>query len=229
MNKAIVCAILAAAAGSAFAGSVSQMVIRGSFNGWSDAGQVVMTEVNPDVWYGVISGLGANGNVEFKATTEDWSYNGPSSNIQTRANAAGDLEVYAYTQDFADGWLPGAGPRVGYVNNVANWEVMGSFNGWSTAVASFTDVGGGIMRAVVDNLTAGSYEFKARGMDDWSVTVGDGFGSTGANMFATVADGEDIEILLDLEGGRYQINLIPTPAGLAVLGLGGLVGTRRRR
>ncbi len=198
---------------------------RGTFNGWAGTANE-LTLVSGNHYSGVVSGLNPGDRHEFKATNDDWSFNGPNDNVTARADSNGELEIHFWaTTTHNDGWLPEGQPRTGYTDaNQTGWEIMGDWNGWSAPIASFSDIGGGIWAATWAS-TGGVHEFKARRPGDWDVSVGVNFG--GGNISYDAGAGGDITMYVDSVGGRYKI--VPTPGAAALLGLGGLAAARRRR
>ena len=74
---------------------------------------------------------------------------------------------------------------------------------------------------------AGDYEFKFRKDGDWSISIGDNFGNSAANIpYTTTGANEIVQFDLDLPNGRWRVT--PEPASLALLGLGSLLIIRRR-
>jgi hypothetical protein len=203
--------------------------VRGDLNGWGGT-DYELTDMGGGHFATTITGLTPNQKSEFKVTTDDWSYNGPASNAVFEADANGEVTIHFYEDPaWTDGWMPDTGPRVGWEWTLpgTEWEIMGSFNGWSDPVMTLSDMGNSFFEGSMIVPTAGTYEFKIRKQGDWDINVGADFGK-GANIFyTTTTDNEEMIVSLDLVGGRYQV--IPTPASIALLGLGGLVATRRRR
>jgi len=204
---------------------------RGDFNGWAGTANE-LTLVSGDHYSTVVSGLTPGTRYEFKGTNDDWSFNGPFDNVQAFASAGGELEIHFWTGPavdghHGDGWLPEDQPRTGFTDlNGTGWEIMGDWDGWTSPQATFADVGGGVWEATWFS-TAGVHEFKARRTGDWNVAIGVNFGGAGGNLsYDAGAAGSNITMRIDTAGGRYQ--LVPAPASLALLGLGGLA-TRRRR
>lgn len=211
------------------AGANAQFVIRGSFNDWGNLGDVTMTDMGGGHWQGTVTGLTAGDRHEFKVTTTDWSNNGPTDNARFLVGANGELLVNFWENAPADGWLPNSGKRVGYWNDGANgWEVMGSFNGWSSPVVGLTHMGGGLYEGEVA-LTAGSYEYKFRKEGDWDISINNDFSNYGGNIMTTVAADGLYKFSLDLPNGRHNLTAVPEPATMAALGLGVAAMIRRRR
>jgi len=226
MKKVVLAGALVVSAAAATA-TAQPYYAKGDYNGWSSAN--MLTLVAGDHYSTIVTGLNPGDRHEFKGANDDWSFNGPfDGNVQARADANGEIEVHFYaTNSHGDGWLPEGMPRTGFTDtNLTGWEIMGDFNGWSAAVATFADIGGGIMEASWA-ATAGNHEFKARRTGDWDVGIGNEFAGSGANIqFDIGAGGGTYTMRIDTAGGRYQ--LVPAPASLALLGLGGLAIRRRR-
>ena len=204
--------------------------VRGDFNGWAGIANP-LNLVSGDHYSTVVTGLTPGTRYEFKGTNDDWSFNGPNGNVQARADASGEIEVHFYAGPandgfHGDGWLPENQPRTGFTDaNLTGWEIMGDWDGWAAPQATFADVGGGIWEATWAS-TGGIHDFKARRTGDWDVSIGGDFGGGGANISYDAGVGGNLTMRIDTAGGRYQI--VPAPASLALLGLGGLA-TRRRR
>lgn len=203
---------------------------RGTFNGW--AGEAWPLADNGGNHYSTtITGLTPGNREEFKGTNIDWSFNGPNDNVQARANGAGEIEIHFWSGPnndgvHGDGWLPENQPRTGFTDsNLTGWELMGDWNGFAAPVATFSDIGGGIWEATYAS-TGGVHEFKARRTGDWDVSIGTNFGGGGGNISYDMGAGGLLTMRIDTAGGRYQV--IPAPASLALLGLAGIAGRRRR-
>lgn len=227
--RIIVCALALASASAAFA---QPYVARGEFNGWGGGGDLALNETfaGSGKFTGTATGQTPGQGYEYKATTLDWSYNAPSSNGRVPANAAGEIAFNFFPNNsWSDGWFPNAKPRVGYEDPLQfSWEVIGSFNGWSSGLVTLAPQGGGLYAANAV-LNAGTYQFKFRKVGDWGYSIGDDFGNSAADNSVTVAaNGDTIRFDLDLPNGRWTVNTIPEPASLALLALGGLLAIRRR-
>lgn len=206
----------------------AQFVIRGDFNSWGGGGDVSMTDMGGGHWQGLITGLTPGSRSEFKVTTPDWSNSGPSNNAKFMVGASGEVLVHFWENAAADGWLPDSGKRVGYTNdNAHNWEIMGSFNGWSGPLLGLTHMGGGLYEGIVA-LTAGNYEYKFRMENDWDISINNDFSNSGANISTMIAADGLYKFSLDLPNGRHNLEVVPEPATMAVVGLGVAALMRRR-
>jgi hypothetical protein len=220
MRIASFVAALALFAAPAFA----DFYIAGDFNGWNAAGQL-MNEVVPGQWQTTVTN--APGRHEFKVTIGEWSQAWPGNNARTDFGDDGELTINFYPTPAADGWNPPAN-RVGYSGDaIAGWEVIGSFNGWSSPVVQLDPLGGGAFSGQYVVPTAGTYFFKFREFNNWDVSIGSDFSNSGYDIQLDVAaDATPILFELDLPGGRWRTSVIPEPAALLML-LAGL--TLRRR
>lgn len=219
---------IAAAGGVATA---QPYVVRGEFNGWGAGGDVPMFEnpVGSGRWTGLVMGLVPGALYEFKATTTDWSFNAPGSNARAAANALGQLVVHFFPSTlWGDGWNPTSGPRLGYEDpGQYGWELMGSINGWTAPFGTLT-LSGGVYSALVA-VPAGTYEFKFRKTGDWGVSIGADFGNAAPNATFSTTGANPVQFELDLANGRWRAFEIPSPGVLALMGLGALAASRRRR
>ncbi|QDU34913.1 hypothetical protein KS4_29900 [Poriferisphaera corsica] len=115
------------------------------------------------------------------------------------------------------------------------WNVAGSFEGWNNADAEteMTDVGGGIFEFST-TLAAGDYEWKAAADGAWDTNIGafgykiDDSTEYGNLKFSVAEDNTDVTFRIDANTGT-AVAVIPEPASLALLSLGGLAMLRRRK
>lgn len=218
---------LSMVAGSAMA---QPYYVRGDFNGWSGTGSQLVDQ-GGGKFSATISGLAPGSAHEFKCTTDDWGFNGPNDNAKVVANASGNILVNFFpATSWSDGWQPSDTRRVGFVDSgIHGWDIMGSLNGWSSPLATMTDLGNGLYKATI--LTApGSFDMKFRKAGDWNVAVGRDFSNYNNNITINVGAGDTgVDLFLDLPNGRWQALAIPTPGALGLLGMAGVVAGRRRR
>lgn len=181
---------------------------RGEFNGWSTDTPMTQDPMDAVHWTADVTGLFDFERYEWKIALADWSINMPASNSVVYSNAAGEIKFHLYDQtSWSDGWLPNNLRRVGYDDHqLFDWQLMGSFNGWTGDSAYYlTDMGNGLHRGVFTFSTPGIYDYKFRRQDDWGVSIGNDFGNAaGNNQFAVTAAGQEWTFELDLPRGRFR-------------------------
>ncbi len=204
--------------------------VRGDFNGWTNSSDpMVQTDTNR--WEYTVTGLNPGQAYEFKATVDDWSTNAPGSNAKYTADDNGEIHISLFdTNTHGDGWMPEGKWRLGYDDNGSfDWELMGDMNGWAGGTDWYlTDMGNGLHSGTFA-LAAGTYQFKFRSQGSWDFSIGDDFGNAAANNEITLASDATVQFDIDMSNGRWRYTIVPAPASMALLGLGGLVATRRRR
>ena len=200
---------------------------RGEFNGWDLS--TPMTQIGPDFYQATAVGLNPGDLHEFKIADENWTVSWPGSNARVAVDASGEINFNLMLGSFSDGWFPDEN-RVGYADpGQHGWDIMGSFNGWSSPVVVLTDMGNGLYSGQAVIADAGNYEFKFRKEGDWGITIGDNFGNSAANIGVTTLNANDIVLFdLDLPNGRWRVNVVPAPGALVLLSLAGLFARRRR-
>lgn len=185
-----------------------------------------------------MTGLTPGADHEFKVVRNDLSTSVPGSAMKIRANVDGEIDLKFYelpAGGFTDGWSPSSAPRVGYADHEQfDWQLMGSFNGWTADAAfSLIDQGNGLHTGAF-TFAAGTHQFKFRQLDDWNTSIGDDFGNSANNNSITVSDpGQLWHFEIDLPNGRWRAysggggalgSAVPEPGSLAVALVGLLIG-----
>lgn len=219
--------IVAALATVAVAANAQPFFLRGEFNGYDTSLQ--MTDLGGGVFEATATGLVVGQKYRFKAANADFSIQTPGAfrDVAARANSAGQIRARFYSNPTpTDGWMPN-GPRLGLFDLDYTYELMGSFNGYSSPIA-LTNVGP-YLEGIV-NLNAGTEYFMVfRQVGDWSVTIKTEFADNSPDISFTPTINGDHFARLDLANGRYSFEAVPEPATMTVLaGLAGLAALRRR-
>jgi hypothetical protein len=202
--------------------ALADYYVTGSFQGWNPGDPAyVMTDMGGWYQYDV---TGAAGRHEFKVTMGDWSTTWPGENARADFGD-GEFSINFYPGAAGDGWFPPEN-RVGYADKgLHTWDIMGSFNDWSTPVVELTPMGGGLHAGWYTVETPGTYYFKFRKAGDWDIAIGNDFSNYMHDIeWTTTMPNEALYFQLDLPNGRWTI--VPEPTGL--LGLA-LLGLLRRR
>ena len=217
---------------AAQAGTIAAPHVAGDFQGW-DATTHPMTEtaLGSDIWTLSVSGLTAGARHEFKVAEFGWANSIPGSgNSWFFADGAGNVDFTYDGNTYADGWSP-ATDRIGLSSDPGTWTIVGDLNGWNNAdpLTATTPQGGGIYALLGQALAPGTYAWKAVNSGSWDALGADNRSINADNMSVTVAAGETVDFYVDALNGTLKAEVIPEPATMVLLGLGGLAALRRRR
>lgn len=222
--------ILVVAAAGFASQADAQFFLRGSFNGYDTSLQMTETAPGSNIFTATASGLTPGDKYTFLAADQGYTIQSgaPFQDVAARANAAGEITAIFYNDpNPTDGWRPVL-RRLGITGLDYTYELMGSFNGFSSGLA-LSEVNG-ILQGVISLEADTAYEFVFRQVGDWNITIKENFGDSGDNIAFTSSIAGDYFVRLDLEGGRYEFAPVPEPSTMAVLaGLGALAAVRRRR
>jgi 1,4-alpha-glucan branching enzyme len=202
---------------------------RGEFNNWGTDNQMAETSPGSGVFSTTVSGLAPGTAFQFKVASSDWGTSFPANNSKTYSDAAGKITFYYYAGAQGDGASPGA-DRVGYADPGIAWDLMGSFNNWTTPVTM--SGGSGVYTGQVALAGGTPYEFKFRKAGDWGLNIGQTFENDGPNAAFTPATTDTYQFQLDLVHGDWQVAAasgVPEPASMALLGVASLALLSRRR
>lgn len=211
--------------------------IPGEFNGWDNV-NFPMTETSPNFFeYDVVDFTDAEWPTQFVLLryAGDWSDASKYIPSGDQWNAT-DATSYTITFDlntYDDGWYPQTN-RVGFAGAGvwnANWTAVGDWQGWDNgnAATAMADMGGGVYMFETTGLSAGEHWYKACRTGTWNAIGGDGVSVNADNFGFMVGDpSEIVQFYVDAAHGVISVNVIPEPAALALLALGGLLAIRRR-
>lgn len=186
--------------------------------GWSaDAGNLMT--LSAGVWTRAVTSPMAAGYYEGKVAVADWSESYPNSNQPVFVTGPGDVVTWTFdTNVYADGWLPAT--HITYNDHMIGpghtFEAIGAApetGGWASGVAA--TLSGNIWSVQVNIATPGTYDYKFRKTNDWSINAGaDGYGTNSNNaQYTTTLPNEPVLFQFNQVTGRVRalVGGLPTP------------------
>ncbi|HPD29386.1 MAG TPA: PEP-CTERM sorting domain-containing protein [Phycisphaerae bacterium] len=220
--------VFVAAVAMAVAPLFGDYYIAGDFNGWNPAG-TAMTDLGSGIWQANLTGVG--GRHEFKVTTGSWDQNWPGSgNSWFFGDGDGKVTITFNANDIQDGWRGNWG-RMGLSTDPGTWTAVGDWQGWNNAnpATAMVAQGGGIYK-YQQTLAPGWYQWKAVVTGSWDA-IGDDFRGVNANTtwFEVTAANPTAVFQVDALTGIIRVDVVPEPAAVILVLVGGLLCLRRRR
>ncbi len=233
MRKAVV---LFAVTAMFAAPAMADIAIPGNFTGW-DA-NVTMTEGPAGVWSYDVSGMASNEWLQWVLlwTPNDWGTKvHPAGDQWGYADPSGNNTITLDTNPAGDGWFPDSN-RVGVAYEfIDSWTAVGDWQSqiaggdWdpSNANTLMTSLGGGIY-VFEATLTPGDYNYKAVQSTTWNSIGGNSRNVNADNFpFTVTAENPTAQMYVDVLTGVVKVDVVPEPASLLLLVLGGTLLRRR--
>jgi hypothetical protein len=240
MKRTLSIALAAITLGIA-ASAHAQFFVAGGFQGWTPGNPAnQMTLVSGNHYTYTVTGLTAGEQTEFKVTSNsDWGLdpNVSNGNVYGFADSSGNLEINFWNEaSWADGWKTDSSARTGFTSDYVNtWAIIGQpgfgYGDWNTNTDGgvLTSMGNGLYEITVNVQQTGTGLFKFRAPGNWdSYKFGDKGGSDGDLSWDFATTGDHV-FRLDTQNGRYQVEAVPEPATMTVLGIAALAALKRRK
>jgi hypothetical protein len=206
--------------------------IPGNFNGWVDTTQMTESPPASGIYTYAVSGQAAGSFQQFVLAADPGYANKyiPSGDQWLTANGSGAVTIGLNTNTISDGWFPAAN-RVTSDAPESAWTAVGDWQGWvnNNPTTAMTFVSGGIY-SYTAVIAPGSYQYKAVNTGSWNAIGSDSRSvNAGTLGFTTDAVNNQVTFLVDAAAGTIRVDVVPAPASMALLGLGGFIAARRRR
>jgi hypothetical protein len=209
--------------------------LAGDFNGWNAAGQQLTDTDGDGTFTTTVTGLTPGTRHEFKLTNGTWNDGGniPGANSWFYADDA-ETTISFTPSPAADGWSP-VENRIALSEAPLTWTAAGNFQSemggsdWDNAspFTAMTPVGGGVFQLDV-HVPAGTYAWKAVVTGSWDSISWDTRSVGTADWSFTLAGDEWARLSVNPLAGTSDLEIIPEPASLGLLGFGALLALRRR-
>ena len=240
MKKSAVSVTLASLAMFALAmPSMAQFYSPGDPNGFDPNTPMTETFGGSGIWEYTWTGTPNDATLfDILSVAGDWNSKVHSAGNQwVTPDGNGGNTLSLDNNTYADGWFP-VQNRVGVASELdTSWTAVGDWQNqvgggdWDFANPNtlMSDLGGGIF-GFTATLNPGTYQYKAVTTGTWDA-IGGNSRNVNADNFAFTTAGEPVEMLVNVLDGTVQVNLIPEPATLGLVGGGSLLLLlfRRRR
>ena len=217
-----------AVAALAVAPASADYYVGADWNGWDPAGNLM----NPlgGGLYGLDVMLGANERHEFKVTQGDWGWSVPGSgNSWLFTDMAGHAGIVFDENFYEDGWYPQQ-YRIAVDIDPGTWTAVGDWQGWDNAnpATAMAPLGGGVYY-LEQMLDVGWHEYKAVLTGSWDAIGADGRSVNAATFWFECTEGSQLaRMWVNAAAGTMKVEVVPEPATLITLMLGGVALLRRR-